>query len=160
MSLCCKCGVGLWYQPLKITKWNHISRVLNGPGTKSRLFEGPKTFLALLNGTSDSEGHFGGQMVNFSTIILGRESWKSTLFWKVWNVLYSDIIIVNVDRWPGPSMLIGTSGRRRQGPFIYAVLSLSSVSLSNSPSHASTSFGPIIMSYTISNIGAARARLL
>jgi len=38
-----------------------ISRILNGPGAKSRLFEGPETFLALLNGTSDSEGHFGGQ---------------------------------------------------------------------------------------------------
>jgi len=29
-----------------------ISRILNGPGTKSRLFEVPETFLARLNGTS------------------------------------------------------------------------------------------------------------
>ena len=39
------------------------ARILNGPGTKSRLFEGPETFLAPLNGTSDSEGHFGAKKV-------------------------------------------------------------------------------------------------
>jgi len=32
--------------------YGDISRILNGPGTKSRLFEVPKIFLAQLNGTS------------------------------------------------------------------------------------------------------------
>jgi len=57
MSLSCKCGGMFGNQPLKITKWG-LSRILNGPGTKSRLFEVPETFLALLIGTSDREGHF------------------------------------------------------------------------------------------------------
>jgi hypothetical protein len=38
-------------QPFKITLWGQL-RILNGPGTKSRLFEVPETFLARLNGTS------------------------------------------------------------------------------------------------------------
>ena len=41
----------------------YSSRILDGPGTKSRLYEGPETFLAPLNGTSDSEGNFGAKKV-------------------------------------------------------------------------------------------------
>ncbi len=43
MSLSCKFVETLWNQPLKITKWG-LSRILYGPGTKSRHFEGPETF--------------------------------------------------------------------------------------------------------------------
>ena len=40
-----------------------MPRILNGPGTKSRLLKGPETFFGPLNGTSDSEGHFGAKKV-------------------------------------------------------------------------------------------------
>ena len=47
-------------QSLKITEWGHF-KDSKWSRHKSRLFEVPETFLALLNGTSDSEGHFQGQ---------------------------------------------------------------------------------------------------
>ncbi len=46
MYLCCKCGGTLWNQPLKITKWAHFKDSKWSLCTKSRLFEGPETFLA------------------------------------------------------------------------------------------------------------------
>ncbi len=48
MSLCCKCGGTLQYE---INPWKSlngaISRILNGPGTKSKLFKRPETFWPL-----------------------------------------------------------------------------------------------------------------
>ena len=41
MHLCCIFGGALWNQPLKSLN-GAIWRIQNGPGTKSRLFEGPK----------------------------------------------------------------------------------------------------------------------
>jgi hypothetical protein len=54
MQRCCKCGVVLSnLYPAK--SLNGASpRILNGPGTKSRLFEGARDFF----GTIDSECHF------------------------------------------------------------------------------------------------------
>ena len=51
MTLCCKCGGMFGNQPLKITKWVHF-KDSKWSRHKIRLFEVPKTFLALLNGTS------------------------------------------------------------------------------------------------------------
>ena len=62
MQRCFNCGMVLSNLPCLITN-GASSRILNGPGTKSRLFEGPETFLAPLNGTNDSEGHFGAKKV-------------------------------------------------------------------------------------------------
>ncbi len=63
MQRCCKYGVVLWNLPCQIitTVNGASSRILNGPGTKSRFSEGPETFLA--PEMSDSEGHFGAQKV-------------------------------------------------------------------------------------------------
>ncbi len=65
------------------------SRILNGPGTKSRLFEGPKTFWGAwdffgpLNGTRDSEGHSEGT-VALIVIILAASLLRLVFFLTFW----------------------------------------------------------------------------
>ena len=60
MSLYCKCGGIFGNQPMKIPKWSHF-KDYKWSRHKIENFWGGRDFLALLNGTSDSEGHFGGQ---------------------------------------------------------------------------------------------------
>jgi hypothetical protein len=59
MQRSCKCGEIYLAKSLN----GASSRILNCPGTKSRLFEGPETVFGLINGTSDSEGDFGAKKV-------------------------------------------------------------------------------------------------
>ena len=95
MQLCCKCGGALWNQPLKITKCGHF-KDSKWSRQKIETFRGARDFLALLNGTSDSEGHFGivwsfGLVWKSQTSLQCEEIVKSTLFRKVRYVLYSGI---------------------------------------------------------------------
>ena len=58
-----------------------ISRILNGPGTKLRLLEGPETFFAPLMVTSDSKGPFWGQKIWGTLVILYLCFMSLGLFW-------------------------------------------------------------------------------
>ena len=64
-------------------------------------FLGAQDFFGPLNGTSDSEGHFGAKYGEeiFTTSLQGEEILKSTLFRKVCYVLNSGIIIINTNIW-------------------------------------------------------------
>ena len=62
MSLCCKCGGIVGNQPLKITNWGHF-KDSKWFQHKIKTFRGARDFLGPLNGTSDSEGHFGAKKV-------------------------------------------------------------------------------------------------
>ncbi len=47
---------------MKITKWNHFKDA-KWSRHKIETFSGPQDFFGPLNGTSDSEGHFGAKKV-------------------------------------------------------------------------------------------------
>ena len=71
MYLCCKWGGKLGNQPLKITKWGHF-KDSKWSRPKIEIFRRARDFFGRLNGTRDSEGHFGAN----------KDIVKSTLFRK------------------------------------------------------------------------------
>ena len=104
MSLCCKCGGIFANQPLKITKWGHF-KDSKWSQHKIETFRGARDFFGPLNGTSDSEGHFGAQKVCYvlysgikdktttsqhlqtypSSFCISAQVSYTTILYKLWN---------------------------------------------------------------------------